>query len=636
MVQDRIARRNVETSKTRMASGPRRCVPLLVCMACAWVACSSGPTGPVGTGGTITQSVGPSGGTVAMQGATLEIPSGALSANEAISITSTTNAPPPGVTNLSPIYEFGPEGLVFNSPVTVSLTFTPGGVGRPIIVWSTLGGGGFETLTTTTHGTVATASVTHFSEGFVADNSTVGNLPGAASDAGSQDGGPSLDASSTPPADSSSTATVDAAYDATTSSDAAAASDALASQDSALAMADAEAGPEQAPSCGGASTVTACSYPIQPPASGIVYSGGAANGICSSTYTFDQISQSWFGYNDSELSAANVNVTGQPMGCNGAGTCTATLSGSGYAEYAGIGFPLASGAPLNISQYDGFYAWVMGTTTDTRGGGMDGSYNTDSPNVVHLKFVTSADGGDELNGNDFGFYCAIQPNCWTLCQSTFASLTQDQGYGIEASAFDSANVSKVQFEASAYDPPDGGTASISVNFYVDNIAFFAGDAGESSVADAESVADAALDANGEVADSGSNTEDVSLPANEGGPGPIRWGQDVYPTVSPYCVGCHSPATADASAGGGVVYGQLDLSTVDAAYANLVNVPAQGTLPPTEDTGQVACASVGIDAPNGGWFRVAPNDAGGSLLCLRGGFKTRQRAESGDRQVLRRA
>src|SRR5262245_35696453 len=93
--------------------------------------CSSSDSGgttpathPVGTGATVTKSAGPEGGTVALDdGTTLEVPAGALDSSQSITITSSMDAPPSGVTNLSPIYKFGPEGLTFKIPVTVHLPF---------------------------------------------------------------------------------------------------------------------------------------------------------------------------------------------------------------------------------------------------------------------------------------------------------------------------------------------------------------------------------------------------------------------------------------------------------------------------------------------------------------------------------
>ncbi len=146
----------------------------------------AGPTStvhPVGDGQMVAQAAGPQGATVSLEGTTLQIPAGALPSSEMITITSTTQAPPVGVTNLSPIYQFGPAGLVFASPVTVKLSFS-GNVAQPIIVWSTKDGTGFETVPTTVEGGVASGQVTHFSEGFVADSATIAALPSASASGG--------------------------------------------------------------------------------------------------------------------------------------------------------------------------------------------------------------------------------------------------------------------------------------------------------------------------------------------------------------------------------------------------------------------------------------------------------------------
>src|SRR6185436_20792935 len=71
--------------------------------------------------------IGPAGGKVSAGGASITIPSGALAAEEAITVTLTNDEPPVGVQSLSPIYRFGPAGLRFQKPVTVTFEFTPNG-----------------------------------------------------------------------------------------------------------------------------------------------------------------------------------------------------------------------------------------------------------------------------------------------------------------------------------------------------------------------------------------------------------------------------------------------------------------------------------------------------------------------------
>src|SRR5215831_3336171 len=101
-----------------MMDRSRWILPLALCTASVWVGCSGssgGPpiaTHPVGTGATVTKSTGAAGGTITLDGTTLSIPPGALGGDQMISITSSMDPAPPGVDNLSPVYKFGPDGLV--------------------------------------------------------------------------------------------------------------------------------------------------------------------------------------------------------------------------------------------------------------------------------------------------------------------------------------------------------------------------------------------------------------------------------------------------------------------------------------------------------------------------------------------
>jgi len=67
------------------------------------------------------------GGTVkASDGTQVSIPPGALASDQTITITATTSAPPPsGGTAVSNGYIFGPDGLKFLKPITVTLAYDP-------------------------------------------------------------------------------------------------------------------------------------------------------------------------------------------------------------------------------------------------------------------------------------------------------------------------------------------------------------------------------------------------------------------------------------------------------------------------------------------------------------------------------
>lgn len=117
--------------------------------------------------GDVTASIGVSGGTVETEsGVALTIPFGAVDESTTITITMTDEGAP-GAT--SPVYEFGPEGIVFAKPVTVTLPLPPG-VTDAAMYWSRYGSttefdpiGGTIDLAA---GTI-TASTFHFSLGYV-------------------------------------------------------------------------------------------------------------------------------------------------------------------------------------------------------------------------------------------------------------------------------------------------------------------------------------------------------------------------------------------------------------------------------------------------------------------------------------
>jgi len=76
----------------------------------------------IATVDSVQRTVGPSGDTVALPGSVdLVIPPGALAETTTITITRTTRAAPDEIVALSPVFEFGPDGLVFAKPVEVTL-----------------------------------------------------------------------------------------------------------------------------------------------------------------------------------------------------------------------------------------------------------------------------------------------------------------------------------------------------------------------------------------------------------------------------------------------------------------------------------------------------------------------------------
>jgi hypothetical protein len=123
-------------------------------------------------------TVGPSGGSVSAEGISLQIPAGALGAETAISITVAGDAPAGA---LSKLFAFEPDGTTFAAPVTISFP-VPDGTSGAVIFWSKPGSTTeFEPLPTTVGDKSATASITHFSRGYLGPaeigNTFSGSLP---------------------------------------------------------------------------------------------------------------------------------------------------------------------------------------------------------------------------------------------------------------------------------------------------------------------------------------------------------------------------------------------------------------------------------------------------------------------------
>lgn len=107
-----------------------RIVPLL---ALSWLVAACGSGTGTGPGDDVDpdpgQTIGPAGGQAATEGATLSVPAGALSEETEIVIEPTTaSAEGVGDDYLvvdGALYDFGPDGLVFDSPATLTVAYDP-------------------------------------------------------------------------------------------------------------------------------------------------------------------------------------------------------------------------------------------------------------------------------------------------------------------------------------------------------------------------------------------------------------------------------------------------------------------------------------------------------------------------------
>jgi hypothetical protein len=129
--------------------------------------------------GTATLTIGPSGGVLSLGQNTVSVPAGALATALEITITETAVPVPSGFVGYSPVYRFEPAGLVFAQPVTIGLVFSGTG-SRAAMFWSKAIGTGYDNIGGTVYGGVLTATVAHFSTGFVGTDQTPDNDGGGA------------------------------------------------------------------------------------------------------------------------------------------------------------------------------------------------------------------------------------------------------------------------------------------------------------------------------------------------------------------------------------------------------------------------------------------------------------------------
>ncbi|MCA9591555.1 MAG: hypothetical protein KC657_39940 [Myxococcales bacterium] len=136
--------------------------------ALALAGCSSSTTDPAPTAApkSATQTIGPEGGVINVEGAEVTFPKGAVKAAVAITIEATDEAPPAGFEALSKVIRCEPSGTSFDVPVTMRMTFTPDGKAATMF-WSSPEQPAFTDVGGAIDGAKMSAPVKHFSRGFV-------------------------------------------------------------------------------------------------------------------------------------------------------------------------------------------------------------------------------------------------------------------------------------------------------------------------------------------------------------------------------------------------------------------------------------------------------------------------------------
>ena len=135
-----------------------------VVFACTSCSSSSG-TGSSTAPPTVTQTIGPEGGSIVVDGATVTFPKNALGAPKSITI-SATDTVPEGYVALSRVFKCEPSGTEFSQPVTMQMPFADDGKSATMF-WSAGSDPTFKDVGGSVQSGTMSATVQHFSSGFI-------------------------------------------------------------------------------------------------------------------------------------------------------------------------------------------------------------------------------------------------------------------------------------------------------------------------------------------------------------------------------------------------------------------------------------------------------------------------------------
>ncbi len=140
-------------------------VAILAATTCS---CSSSSSDNGNAGTTVTQDIGPEGGTITVGGATITFPAGALTLKRTFTINVSDTQPPAGYVMLSKFIKCEPSGTDFAQKVSMQMPFQDDGQQPITVFWSSGAQPAFTDVGGTKNGDgTITAEVEHFSAGFV-------------------------------------------------------------------------------------------------------------------------------------------------------------------------------------------------------------------------------------------------------------------------------------------------------------------------------------------------------------------------------------------------------------------------------------------------------------------------------------
>jgi hypothetical protein len=138
-------------------------------------------------------------------------------------------------------------------------------------------------------------------------------------------------------------------------------------------------------------------------------------------------------------------------------------SGTELSEWGGgTGFSLhqfeGMACPYDASAYSGIELWIKGTA--------HGTYTTNyvaQENTLRIQVKS----GERTDGDDYGFFCEINPRSWTRCSVLFSEL-ETEGWQEMPPAFDPSWLRGIGIIAHVH---EAGPA-VDYDFWVDDVSFF--------------------------------------------------------------------------------------------------------------------------------------------------------------------
>jgi hypothetical protein len=175
--------------------------------------------------------------------------------------------------------------------------------------------------------------------------------------------------------------------------------------------------------------------------------------------TSDEYDGAWITFSDD---TADVYKSAQTPGRGGDSDCAMRLRATDLTDWGGGGgFNLNWDGDVwglyDVSDYAGVRIWLKGTTKGSYSDGFVGA-----PNMLRIQVKSGYDGDVE----DWGFFCEVNADSWTLCESRFDELTFEHRF--QPYQFDASKLRGFGFAIASPDLQ----APVSFDVWIDDMGFF--------------------------------------------------------------------------------------------------------------------------------------------------------------------